>query len=263
MTFRRRYQYRQPVRARSGRGRNDEQEGFLLVTLLQSVLCVLMLCGAFVISGTMGMTEVKTALASLMTDETEAVEVFSPQIGEQAKRIKGIFELILQKAFPKKEESLGQGGMNPVGIAAQIPNGVTLFKPLLSSPMQKPVEGEVSSPFGYRLHPITGKPDWHTGVDWAVPLGSNVGAAWPGVVYETGSDNIYGNYAVIDHGGFMTKYCHCEAVLAKVGQRLRQGETVALSGSSGVSTGPHLHFELIVGGKCADPLSEALRWQTL
>lgn len=260
MTFQRRNQNIRAVRKRRVRGRGQEQEGFLLVTLLQSVLCVMMISGAFVISGVLGLTDVKTALATLVTQETEAVEVFAPKVSREAKRIGDIFELILQRVFEQQET--GQGGSLPIE-GTKLPDNVTLSPPIISSPMKTPVNGQVTSLFGRRSHPITQKPDWHTGVDIAAALGSRIAAAWPGVVEKVANDDIYGNYIVVDHGNFMTRYCHCLEIVAKEGQRLRAGETVALVGSSGVSTGPHLHFELITGGKAADPLSEPPVWRTV
>lgn len=75
-----------------------------------------------------------------------------------------------------------------------------------------------------------------------------------------GKSEVYGNYVTLFHGGFATRYCHCAAITVREGMKLRQGETVALVGSTGISTGPHLHFELIIQGKNADPLCGAQGW---
>lgn len=264
-----------PARRRVPPRGSTAQEGkFLFTTLLQSVLCVMMITAAFVTSSIMGMTEVKTAFFTLISQETEAVEVFSAvqkvTNSEQVSRFRSIIELILSQigSSPRitiSESTGGQGGelLFIPQTEMAYPESATNITPLLSTPMKMPVQGALSSPFGMRTHPITGKPDFHTGADIAAPLKTPIGAAWPGVVVETGTSQIYGNYVTLDHGGFKTRYCHCDSVSAKVGMKLRQGETIAYVGNTGVSTGPHLHLELILNGKVANPLVERTRWQAL
>lgn len=252
----------------------DGQEGkFMFATLLQSMLCVMMITAAFIMSSFLGMTDVKTAFFALISKETEAVEVFSvvQKVKESDKisRLRSIIELILSQvgASPRIDvtTSAGQGGqlLFLPKTENSLPDGVTDITPMLSAPMRQPVQGIISSTFGLRKHPITGKPDFHTGVDFAAPLNTPIGAAWPGIVIETGESKIYGNFVTLDHGGFQTRYCHCNSVAVKVGMRLRQGETLAYVGNTGVSTGPHLHFELIINGRAANPLAESARWQAL
>lgn len=257
--------------------RGGGQEGkFMFITLLQSMLCVMMITAAFILSSFMGMADVKTAFFTLISKETEAVEVFSVvqkvKDSDKISRLRSIIELILSQvgSSPRIEVAVpatpaGQGGQLLFLPQTEnaLPDGVTNMTPLLSAPMRQPVQGIISSPFGVRTHPITGKPDFHTGVDFAAPLGTPIGAAWPGVVVETGESKIYGKFVTLDHGGYQTRYCHCSTIPVRVGMRLRQGETLALVGNTGVSTGPHLHFELIINGKAANPLAERARWQAL
>ncbi len=266
MTFRKRNTYRISAKNRNqGKGRG--QEGFLLVTLLQSMLCAVMIAAAFVMSSFMGMTEIKLAYSELAMSDTDAVAVFSAVTeaakSEKAFRLKQVFKLIIEQIF-EKEEPQPSGGMLQYDFRTMsVPRGVTTAQVVTASPMLMPIDGRLTSPFGPRDNPVTGKLDWHTGIDIAAPEGTAVAAAWPGIVSFIGSDDIYGNYVVIDHGGFKTRYCHCSSAAAKVGTRLRQGETAAFSGNTGMSTGPHLHFELIVEEKCADPLTGQPRWQPL
>lgn len=125
---------------------------------------------------------------------------------------------------------------------------------MVSAKLAIPVSGTVTSLFGYRLHPLTDNLDFHTGMDIAAPTGTPIKAVLPGRVVETGESAILGNYLVIDHGGGLkTTYGHCSALIAQEGMNLRQGERVALVGSTGISTGPHLHFEVEAGGLTADP----------
>ena len=103
---------------------------------------------------------------------------------------------------------------------------------------------------------IAGAREDHPGVDIAIPGGSYIRAAGSGTVAETGDDLIYGNFVVLDHGmGYQTRYAHVSLVLASEGEAVRRKEVIALSGSSGTSTAPHLHFEVLQEGVPIDPLS--------
>ena len=123
------------------------------------------------------------------------------------------------------------------------------------SPIGSDWERRVTSEFGNRIDPITGKRKGHTGMDLAVPTGTPIRAALPGTVtvskYNAGG---YGYYVMIDHGnGLVTLYGHCSQLLARVGQNMQAGDIIALSGSTGRSTGPHLHFEVRVNGERTNP----------
>lgn len=120
--------------------------------------------------------------------------------------------------------------------------------------MDAPAGGAVTSPFGWREHPISGAEDFHRGVDIAAASGSGIYASLPGRVVEVDSSPIYGNYITLDHGGGLTTtYCHCESIAAPLGANLRRGELVALVGSTGISTGPHVHFEISKDGRYYNP----------
>ena len=123
------------------------------------------------------------------------------------------------------------------------------------SPIGSGWERRVTSEFGNRVDPITGKRKGHGGMDLAVPTGTPIRAALGGTVtvskYNAGG---YGYYVMIDHGnGLATLYGHCSKLLAKVGQTVEAGDIIALSGSTGRSTGPHLHFEARVNGERTNP----------
>ena len=115
--------------------------------------------------------------------------------------------------------------------------------------------GWVSSGYGMRLHPILGYYRWHSGIDYAVDYGTPIKAAEDGTVIFAGPNGGYGNCVIIDHGGGVsTLYAHASKILVKVGQEVLKGQTIALVGSTGLSTGPHLHFEVRVNGETQDPL---------
>lgn len=112
-----------------------------------------------------------------------------------------------------------------------------------------------TSQFGYRINPITNVRAFHTGLDIAAPLGTKIKAAYNGTVSKTGEDSHSGKYIFLTHAnGLETFYCHCSEIIAEKGAKIRQGETIALVGSTGWSTGPHLHFEIHKNGKRLDPL---------
>lgn len=114
----------------------------------------------------------------------------------------------------------------------------------------------ISSYYGYRIHPITGKRRFHEGIDIAAPHGNPVYAYTDGVVVEAGWNGGYGNNIVIDHGGGLkTRYAHLSRIYVRVGQRVRVEEKIGAVGSTGNSTGPHLHFEVIKNGRTTNPLN--------
>ncbi len=121
-------------------------------------------------------------------------------------------------------------------------------------PLKLPVNGKVTSPFGYRYHPVTGQFGFHTGMDLSGNLKDPIYAAGEGTVVETGKSSVWGNYIVIDHGkNTQTFYAHCYKLSKKKGAKVKQGEKIALLGSTGLSTGPHVHFEVRINGLYMDP----------
>ncbi|HKK13189.1 MAG TPA: M23 family metallopeptidase [Gammaproteobacteria bacterium] len=123
-------------------------------------------------------------------------------------------------------------------------------------PAGRPVHhGWISSYFGMRTDPFNGKREFHPGIDFAGKKGSAVVAVAAGVVTWAGPRSGYGNLVEINHGnGLTTRYGHNEKVLVKVGQKVRQGQKIALMGSTGRSTGPHCHFEVRRNGKPINPI---------
>jgi len=124
-------------------------------------------------------------------------------------------------------------------------------------PEGRPVStGYISSYFGERADPFDGREAFHKGVDFAGNLGSDVVAVAAGVVTWSGERSGYGRLVEINHGdGYATRYAHNERTLVAVGQTVKRGEPVALMGSTGHSTGPHVHFEVLHNGRQVDPLS--------
>lgn len=123
-------------------------------------------------------------------------------------------------------------------------------------PAGRPIrKGWISSRFGKRTDPFTGKPAHHHGMDFAGKAGSEVVAVAAGVVTWSGKRSGYGQMVEIDHGnGYLTRYGHNQENLVQVGEKVRKGQTIARMGSSGRSTGPHVHFEVSRNGRTVDPV---------
>jgi murein DD-endopeptidase MepM/ murein hydrolase activator NlpD len=117
-----------------------------------------------------------------------------------------------------------------------------------------PVTGTITSPFGWRSNPFGGGPEFHQGLDIAAPMGTTVTAAAGGTVIMAQWYGGYGNYILIDNGGgYSTGYGHLSAIYVSTGQAVQRGQAIGAVGSTGQSTGPHLHFEIRIAGKPVDP----------
>lgn len=117
-----------------------------------------------------------------------------------------------------------------------------------------PVEGRISSGFGYRRHPITGLRSFHYGIDITANRGTAVEAAGSGVVVFSGWSGAYGKVVIISHGyGYETVYAHNNTLLVEVGDVVDKGQVISKVGTTGSSTGPHLHFEIRYDGEAIDP----------
>jgi murein DD-endopeptidase MepM/ murein hydrolase activator NlpD len=125
--------------------------------------------------------------------------------------------------------------------------------------LRMPVAGELTSGYGLRIHPITGAEQLHAGVDFAAPAGTPIWAAAAGTVIQAGWSSGYGNFTCLSHGrsdgaGLSTCYAHQSEILVAGGQPVAAGEVIGRVGSTGNSTGNHLHFEVRLDGSPTDPL---------
>jgi len=126
---------------------------------------------------------------------------------------------------------------------------------LASTPSIWPTKGWLSSRFGYRMSPFTGKKEFHKGIDISTRIGAPIVAPADGIVSKVYQDRGYGNVLCIHHGyGVSTKYAHLKNALVKKGQFVSRGETIALVGKTGRTTGPHLHYEVHLNKVAVDPL---------
>lgn len=140
-------------------------------------------------------------------------------------------------------------------------DGQSKRRSYLASPL---AFSRVSSGYGMRFHPVAGHMAAHTGIDLAAPTGTPVMVVGDGTVRFAGWQRGYGNYIVVDHRNReATAYAHLSRIMVKVGEKVSQGTTIGLVGSTGVSTGPHLHFEFMENGQFRDPLIVAKRGETV
>jgi murein DD-endopeptidase MepM/ murein hydrolase activator NlpD len=130
---------------------------------------------------------------------------------------------------------------------------------LAATPTILPVKGWLSTPFGYRASPFTGAREFHEGIDVAAGSGTPIRVTAAGTVRFAGGLGTYGNVVVVDHGyGFTTLYAHNSANRVRAWQHVDRGEVIAYVGSTGRTTGPHVHYEVHVQGVPADPLRYAI-----
>lgn len=133
--------------------------------------------------------------------------------------------------------------------------GESVIKNLLATPVDS-TKMRITSRFGRRVHPILGYSRMHKGIDFGAPVGTPVSSAGDGVVLKAGWNGSYGNYVLIKHNNqYSTAYAHLSKINVKPGQRVRQRQNIGSVGTTGRSTGPHLHYEVICNGKQINPLS--------
>lgn len=124
----------------------------------------------------------------------------------------------------------------------------------LSTPKGFPVNGNISSPYGMREHPNAGYIDFHSGIDISTDSGTPVKATADGIVTFAGWNGGSGNLVAIEHGhGFSTFYAHNRSINVRVGQKVKRGDVISYAGSTGNSTGPHVHYEIWKNGRAVNP----------
>ncbi|HEY9860756.1 MAG TPA: peptidoglycan DD-metalloendopeptidase family protein [Candidatus Obscuribacterales bacterium] len=181
-------------------------------------------------------------LVERLRSDQSALEAAEAQLAQDSE---DLTQLILQRvaeqrAKEAKEAAAGQGTI--------VVRGTGL--------MSLPSDGPITSGFGWRTHPILGYERFHSGTDFGADYGSTIRAANAGIVIYAGWYGGYGNAIVIDHGnGITTLYGHASELFAAEGQVVQRGQAIASVGSTGLSTGPHLHFEVRQAGEPVDPMN--------
>jgi murein DD-endopeptidase MepM/ murein hydrolase activator NlpD len=175
-------------------------------------------------------------------------------VASQASVVKSHEELVrlMHRSLDNLENSVTLGQEDKEELYKFLENQKIL---LASTPSIWPVKGWLSSRFGKRISPFTGEREFHRGIDVATRMGAPVQAPADGIVASIIWDHGYGNVLTVKHGyGLVTKYAHLKKVLVKRGQHVKRGETVALVGNTGRSTGPHLHYEVHLNRVAVDPI---------
>lgn len=163
-------------------------------------------------------------------------------------------KLIFKPVFKNLDDIGQQANQNAIELQ-ELLSSLSQKKSLLSSiPSITPTNGWITSHFGRRVSPFTGRSTLHKGIDVAAATGTPIYAPADGVVIFSGIKAGYGNYIMIAHGyGIVTGYGHNSQNMVHPGQKIKRGDQIATVGSTGRSTGPHLHYEVLVNGKYQDP----------
>lgn len=238
---------------------------FIYLAVFQCVVCAVVAAAVFVNSklGTDDLPKTQSGFDGALNGHKTIVE--------QTDSVNGViysasdFETVTAKITVDSEKTANTtlddtvavgkiiGGGEDIGSEQAI-KGTTFASYTVSAPVTVPVEGRLTSPFGYRTNPVSGKYGFHTGIDLAAPEGTPVAAAYGGRVTDSGENDVWGKYVLVEHSdGFETYYCHLSEIYAPQETVLRKGETLGLVGSTGWSTGPHLHFEVRIDGVRVDP----------
>ncbi|MGQ0468184.1 MAG: M23 family metallopeptidase [Sporichthyaceae bacterium] len=190
-----------------------------------------------------------TAVSDLVAERTDALE--------EARKLKAIVE---KKLAEQEVESRRLAKIIAARIAAAKRAGAANLPLNLGGVLALPAVGPITSGYGMRYHPILRRNKLHTGTDFGVPTGTAVRAAAAGEVLQVIYSGAYGRRVVVDHGtvngaNLVTTYNHMSRFAVRVGQQLTRGQILGYSGSTGWSTGPHLHFETLVNGRFVDPMT--------
>lgn len=220
------------------------------VMIVQLVVCIFAVVSVFLIG------RLSPQTFEFIRDEYNrimSVDMDAKEIASSAKKV--IERAEATDEGQTAEKSTERKNVNTVKSAAdgEVMAVMSLFKS--DEEITVPVHGEITSEYGNRTNPVSGEYLMHSGVDIAASQGTEIMAAYSGIVSEVGSNSVGGNYISLVHkDGSETLYCHCSKIIAEKGDVIRAGETIALVGSTGRSTGPHLHFEITVDGKTENPL---------
>jgi murein DD-endopeptidase MepM/ murein hydrolase activator NlpD len=203
---------------------------------------------------------VADALAVVEYDQTAALETIAEAVEQRSDAIaNGLTTL----GYNGPNRAMG-GPFVPMSpdhqdvnqIAGEIQAYTDLIAYARQLPLGRPVDSmDITSGYGMRRDPFLGQSAMHTGIDFAVNSGTSVHATAPGRVTFAGTNGGYGKMVEIDHGnGISTRYAHLSVISVRVGQTVANGETIARSGSTGRSTGPHLHYEILRNDRAIDPM---------
>jgi murein DD-endopeptidase MepM/ murein hydrolase activator NlpD len=215
---------------------------------------------------------VETSLNDLAENQVSFIEAIAAKAAERSERIAAVLEEV-GRDVPRgsgNEDAMG-GPFEPIPGDAdpdafrdrvelamiQVERFETLKETASGLPLMTPMSrGNITSRFGVRTDPFRRRPAMHTGIDFRAPSGEAAKATAPGKVLSAGYNRGYGYMVEIDHGGGLTtRFAHLSKIVAKKGQSVGKGDIIGRTGSTGRSTGPHLHYEIRVNGRAIDPMT--------
>lgn len=263
-------------------GKKEKKDYYFSVVLSQLICCLAASFLFFYIRGTSAGQELKAYYAALLEDDFFSVELDTvvSRIREYIIEGEGDLAVFGSRVEPynkspdtetdetsavnptEKQDSAAETTSQPAAIEtiATVKARVKTVPLKLSFKKEQKIifplyEGRYTSFFGERTDPITEGSDYHKGIDIGADEGDRIRAAYDGRVVSVGEDARSGKYVFLEHEkDVVTFYCHCSEILVKKGDKVSQGDTIALVGSTGYSTGPHLHFEVRIKDVSVDPL---------
>lgn len=195
----------------------------------------------------------KEKLEQLSDEKTRQIKIYQGLVADNRQNVASY---AVQIADQEKEvEAILQGGRDKISQSGKSGDTVQIMPTNGEYAWPLPVSGRITSTFGYRKAPTAGASSYHKGVDIAVNTGTNVLACKEGKVVTAAYSSSAGNYVAIYHGGgIYSYYMHCSQLKTSVGKHVEKGQVIARSGSTGISTGPHLHFAMYKSGNYVNPM---------
>lgn len=237
------------------------------VVAIAASVCLFLIGTAFVVAVSVQAVEYNRMKARLDYLSAQFIEVQGTisSLKQAEKDFRKLFSLKSKSAVLESADFSDSGSLDMEELREQIESAMQSVAEIrkyvaeqknvyLATPVGWPVIGTLTSHYGYRNHPVHGDNKLHTGTDISVPPGTEVKTTANGIVSFAGWTEKSGIVVVVEHGhGFSTAYAHNRKALVRLGQRVARGEAIALSGSTGISTGPHVHYEVWKNGRPADP----------
>lgn len=195
----------------------------------------------------------KEKLEQLSDEKTRQIKIYQGLVADNRQNVASYAAQIADQE--KEVEAILQGGRDKISQSEKSGDTVQIMPTNGEYAWPLPVSGRITSTFGYRKAPTAGASSYHKGVDIAVNTGTNVLACKEGKVVTAAYSSSAGNYVAIYHGGgIYSYYMHCSQLKTSVGKHVEKGQVIARSGSTGISTGPHLHFAMYKSGNYVNPM---------
>lgn len=211
-----------------------------------------------VLAASLAVSSLFGASPAFANSSATAADITAPLRAAQAQRQSalGNGDAEFRRLFGSWQQQDKPAGLAVVAVKPGVPASLTTGRPAVSIPSRMPVPGvNLSSGFGMRTHPVIGGRRAHKGVDLAAPTGTPIYATADGTVSKAEWFSSYGLYVSLEHGGdIQTRYGHMSRVSVQSGQQVKKGDIIGYVGSTGRSTGPHLHYEVRIAGNAVNPL---------